>query len=342
MSGPAACRRRWTAGRQVDVLARASVRRGADAHACAGAVLLPRLRRWARKSRGASARRFGMATRADPERIRRTFAEVRAIMARRVTNSLGTASNPCVSSGVVATAVTRPSTGSRSICTATCSSLSMASACCETTSRNSNPKSAIAAGGLSYGVHVVVTAARWAQIHPAARPDGLADRVASGDPLDSEMSRRDAELVPPTGPAGGSPRRLHLLIAVPGLGPNEGTADLVEPSRHSTPTTSARRCRSCPPVWTWSRCASTSSAPGPICLGGRTDRRRRIRPRASTARLHRPAAPAGVRRRRARQDLAAHDARVGAGRRLDSRGGQACRRRLSPHDARPRARLAPR
>lgn len=55
------------------------------------------------------------------------------------------------------------------------------------------PITAIAAQGLSFGVHVVVTASRWAELRP-----GLKDQIATrielrlGDPGDSEMDRKRA------------------------------------------------------------------------------------------------------------------------------------------------------
>ena len=55
---------------------------------------------------------------------------------------------------------------------------------------------AIAAQGLSLGVHVVVTASRWADIRPALK-DQLGTRVelCLGDPADSEMDRKRARLL---------------------------------------------------------------------------------------------------------------------------------------------------
>ncbi|GLP77265.1 type VII secretion protein EccC [Mycobacterium antarcticum] len=55
---------------------------------------------------------------------------------------------------------------------------------------------AIAAQGLSVGVHVVLTASRWADIRPALK-DHLGTRVelCLGDPADSEMDRKRARLL---------------------------------------------------------------------------------------------------------------------------------------------------
>ena len=55
------------------------------------------------------------------------------------------------------------------------------------------PITAIAAQGLSFGVHVVVTASRWAELRPAVK-DQIATRIELrlGDPAESEMDRRRA------------------------------------------------------------------------------------------------------------------------------------------------------
>ena len=55
------------------------------------------------------------------------------------------------------------------------------------------PITAIAAQGLSFGVHVIVTASRWAELRPALK-DQIATRIELrlGDPAESEMDRRRA------------------------------------------------------------------------------------------------------------------------------------------------------
>lgn len=79
--------------------------------------------------------------------------------------------------------------------------------------------STIAAQGLSYGVHLVVTATRWAEVRPSMR-DLIGSRVELrlGDAMDSELGRRAAAQVPHNRPGRGlSPDELHLLIALPRL-----------------------------------------------------------------------------------------------------------------------------
>ena len=75
----------------------------------------------------------------------------------------------------------------------------------------------IAAEGLSHGVHVVLTAGRWADIRPALR-DQLGTRIEMrlGDPADSEIDRKRARTVPPGRPGRGlAPDGLPFTSALP-------------------------------------------------------------------------------------------------------------------------------
>jgi DNA segregation ATPase FtsK/SpoIIIE, S-DNA-T family len=78
---------------------------------------------------------------------------------------------------------------------------------------------ALAIQGLSYGIHLAVTATRWMEIRPAVK-DMLGTRIElrMGDPIDSDVGRKFAELVPLGRPGRGmSPDRLHILIGLPRL-----------------------------------------------------------------------------------------------------------------------------
>jgi S-DNA-T family DNA segregation ATPase FtsK/SpoIIIE len=86
----------------------------------------------------------------------------------------------------------------------------------------------IAGQGLSFGVHVVVGANRWAEIR-AALKDTLGTRVELrlGDPSESEIDRRVAAAVPGSRPGRGlTQQRLHFLAAVPRIDGSSETGDL--------------------------------------------------------------------------------------------------------------------
>ncbi|OCB12913.1 type VII secretion protein EccC [Mycolicibacterium porcinum] len=86
----------------------------------------------------------------------------------------------------------------------------------------------LAIQGLSYGVHVAITASRWMEIRPAVK-DMLGTRIELrlGDPIDSEVARRSAELVPIGRPGRGiNSERLHILIGLPRLDSSSGVEDL--------------------------------------------------------------------------------------------------------------------
>lgn len=75
----------------------------------------------------------------------------------------------------------------------------------------------IAARGLNYGVHLAVTATRWAELRPALK-DLIGSRVELrlGDPLDSTVASRLAATVPVDRPGRGLTQDgRHLLTAVP-------------------------------------------------------------------------------------------------------------------------------
>nr|WP_231123501.1 type VII secretion protein EccCb [Nocardioides sambongensis] len=84
----------------------------------------------------------------------------------------------------------------------------------------------LATRGLTFGVHVVAGAARWADFRAAMR-DQLGTRLELrlGDPLDSEVDRKVAALVPAGRPGRGLvPGKLHFLGALPRID-GDGAAD---------------------------------------------------------------------------------------------------------------------
>ena len=89
---------------------------------------------------------------------------------------------------------------------------------------------ALAAEGLSYGVHVVVSASRWAEIRPALRDQiGTKIELRLGDPADSEFNRRRAQQVPEGEPGRGLTHDgLHMVVALPRLDGRDGNSGLAE------------------------------------------------------------------------------------------------------------------
>ncbi|AUM19903.1 MULTISPECIES: type VII secretion protein EccCa [Rhodococcus] len=86
----------------------------------------------------------------------------------------------------------------------------------------------LAAQGLSFGIHVVLTAPRWGDVRPAMR-DHLGTRLELrlGDPADSEYGRKKAAAVPEGRPGRGIDRDgLHVLAALPRVDGSSETVDL--------------------------------------------------------------------------------------------------------------------
>ncbi|MGD1171689.1 type VII secretion protein EccCa [Mycobacterium seoulense] len=88
---------------------------------------------------------------------------------------------------------------------------------------------AIATQGLSFGVHVVLSASRWADIRPALRDQiGTRIELRLGDPADSELNRKAARHVPQDRPGRGlCGDGSHMMIALPLA--EIGPSDLVAP-----------------------------------------------------------------------------------------------------------------
>ncbi|MFD9123231.1 type VII secretion protein EccCa [Kitasatospora sp. NPDC059571] len=87
----------------------------------------------------------------------------------------------------------------------------------------------IANRGLSYGIHVVVSATRWSEIRPWTR-DLLGTRLELhlGDAIESEVSSRDAARVPAIPGRGLTSEGLHFLAALPRIDGSGSVEDLQE------------------------------------------------------------------------------------------------------------------
>jgi DNA segregation ATPase FtsK/SpoIIIE, S-DNA-T family len=75
----------------------------------------------------------------------------------------------------------------------------------------------LANSGLNYGVHVLLSANRWAEIRPSLRDNvGSRFELRLNDPIDSEHGRRTADVLPVDVPGRGlAPDALHFQAALP-------------------------------------------------------------------------------------------------------------------------------
>jgi len=91
---------------------------------------------------------------------------------------------------------------------------------------------ALAAQGLSYRIHVVISASRWAEIRPALKDQiGTRIELRLGDPAESEMDRKRARQLAQSPPGRGITREgREFVIAVPG--PADATAARLK-TRHA-------------------------------------------------------------------------------------------------------------
>ena len=87
----------------------------------------------------------------------------------------------------------------------------------------------LATRGLTYGIHLMVSANRWSEIRPWLR-DMLRTRfeLRLADPMDSEVDFRTARTVPEQAGRGMTPDKYHFLSALPRIDGNPRTDDLVE------------------------------------------------------------------------------------------------------------------
>ncbi|WP_128984517.1 type VII secretion protein EccCa [Streptomyces roseicoloratus] len=89
--------------------------------------------------------------------------------------------------------------------------------------------SGLATRGLNYGVHLMVSTARWLDLSSALR-DQIGNRLElrMGDSMDSAIDTRKAATVPVRPGRGLSPDKLHFLTALPRIDGCEDTEDLSE------------------------------------------------------------------------------------------------------------------
>ncbi|SCL20878.1 DNA segregation ATPase FtsK/SpoIIIE, S-DNA-T family [Micromonospora rhizosphaerae] len=87
----------------------------------------------------------------------------------------------------------------------------------------------LAQRGLGFGVHLVLTATRWAEIRIGLRDLlGTKLELRLGDPIESEIDRRTAANVPRSPGRGLAPGKLHFLTALSRIDGRHGVDDLTE------------------------------------------------------------------------------------------------------------------
>ncbi|MGG8405132.1 type VII secretion protein EccCb, partial [Streptomyces sp. 12297] len=88
----------------------------------------------------------------------------------------------------------------------------------------------IAARGLGYGIHVVLTASRYMEVRSALKDQILGRlELRLGDVMDSEFDRKVAANVPQGAPGRGQvPERLHFMAALPRTDARPGADDLAQ------------------------------------------------------------------------------------------------------------------
>ncbi len=121
--------------------------------------------------------------------------------------------------------------------------------------RNIQTFASIAARGLNYGIHLIVTTARWVELTAAVRDQaGTHLELRMGDAMDSEIDNRRASTVPRV-PGRGLTRegKLHYLTALPRIDGvesaedlSDGVSGLVSAIKESWPGPAAPRVRMLP------------------------------------------------------------------------------------------------
>jgi S-DNA-T family DNA segregation ATPase FtsK/SpoIIIE len=167
-----------------------------------------------------------VATRLEPERLRRTVAEINILLASREELFTRHRIDSMTSYRRLSAAGTVPRDGFGDVFLVVDG---------WGTVRNDHEAleaaiTQIAARGLGYGVHVVLSLQRWMEMRPALR-DLISNRLELrlGDPSESEFDRRVASDVPEGAPGRGmTAHKLHFLSALPRIDGVEKVDDLVD------------------------------------------------------------------------------------------------------------------
>jgi S-DNA-T family DNA segregation ATPase FtsK/SpoIIIE len=132
----------------------------------------------------------------------------------------------------------------------------------------------IATRGLAYGVHLMISIARWFDLRTNIRDlCGTKLELRLGDPIDSLVDRRSAVLVPERSPGRGmSSSKHHFLIAAPRLRDSDervstGLAELVDTVKNAWPGEPAPAIRLLPGDITYETVDGASSREHGLAVG---------------------------------------------------------------------------
>jgi S-DNA-T family DNA segregation ATPase FtsK/SpoIIIE len=210
----------------------------------------------------------GVATRLQAERVRRTVAEVRAVLERR--------EQEFAERGIESIAAYRAMRASGEISGDGFGDVFLVADGWLTLRQEYEQLeldiTALAARGLGYGIHVVAATNKWSEFRPAIR-DLLGTRfeLRLGDPYESEMGRTLAANVPERSPGRGLTRDgLHFLTALPRIDGQPDAASLPDAVRKLVETVAgAWQGPRAPQVRLLPSAFSVAELPGPAETGTR-------------------------------------------------------------------------
>ncbi|MFI0351759.1 type VII secretion protein EccCa [Actinomadura sp. 9N407] len=168
----------------------------------------------------------GVANRRDPDRVRRTVAEVSTLLEGREQRFAENGIDSITTYRRLRAAGTVPGDGFGDVFLVVDGWMTLR----QEYEQLEDTITDLAARGLGYGVHVIATAGKWSEFRMGIRDVfGTRLELKLGDSYESEIDRRLAESVPEGRPGRGLTRdRMHFLAALPRLDGRGGTDDLAD------------------------------------------------------------------------------------------------------------------
>ncbi|WP_435813716.1 type VII secretion protein EccCa [Streptomyces tauricus] len=167
----------------------------------------------------------GVAARVDPERVGRVISEVNAVLSRRERFFLehGVDSMPTYRKRRAAGEFADEPLGDVFLVIDGWSTVR------QDFDRHIPTFNALAARGLNYGVHLMLTTARWVELSSSVRDQtGTRLELRMGDPMDSQIDSRKAASIPRSPGRGLTAEKLHYLSALPRVDGVEDSDDLAD------------------------------------------------------------------------------------------------------------------